>query len=296
MSLTSRHAIAFLATGYKVADIAPFFNSLRRVGYRGKVLMFTHSLGEDVYNFLQDFDVEYIPVMPSLFAGRHYPWAKLLGDVFSKICKPAYRGHYWRFSELWLHLINGRHTAYLRYFENTFRRFDELLLIDVRDAIFQAHPFSPDYGCDIGFFQEAPTQTIGCCPSNSEWILRAYGKKELATLSNKVVICAGVTYLRQQAILPYLAAMVDGCIRANVRNIVDQGIHNYLAYHELLPGGKIIPQSHSPVWNIGCNSPESLRFNSSGYLIDEAGNIPAIIHQYDRLPITATALPKLLGS
>ena len=72
--------------------------------------------------------------------------------------------------------------------------------------------------------------------------------------------------------MTYLRAMVDDMIKANVRNHIDQGVHNFLAHTNAISGGAFIPQDVSPVLNIDYNSSETLIFDSMGRLLNKRAN------------------------
>ena len=283
------HLIMGTACGYGVKEVSGFVLSLRQTGYDGDIVFFTYNLSPEAQRFLKEQRVLALPIHPATLSGRYRFLYWMLPPL---IGLKKFRSEQWRTSELWMHIQNGRYTAYARALENWTEYYDEVFLCDVRDVIFQRNPFEDKFSYEIGYYEEYKGQTIGGCVENGAWIKQAYGQKVFEELSSRTVICSGVTYLKMSKAMTYLRAMVDGMIKANVRNHIDQGIHNFLGLTNAIPGGAIIPQSKSPVLNIGCNPAETLRFNTLGQLLNEKREVASIVHQFDRHPKLAEKLLK----
>ena len=293
--MRSRQLILGAASGYGPAQLGPFIHSLCGHGYQGDVALFTFNLDADTQRFFAEQGIQALPLFPPIFTGRyHWIASRILAPAMQRLAKPHLQEHFWRFSELWMHFMNARFVGYLRYLENTITLYDEIIITDVRDVIFQGNPFNFNYGCDIAYFAEADTQTIGSCSHNSQWIEKLCGPEVLQQLKDKVVVCAGVIYLKASGALPYLRAMVAKLSAAQSKMALDQGAHNFFAYQGNLPGGKIFPQHSSPVLNIGLNRPETLQRDSAGYMLNPAGQRALVVHQYDRHLSLRDALPQVL--
>jgi hypothetical protein len=113
-------------------------------------------------------------------------------------------------------------------------------------------------------------------------------------MKDQTVICSGITYLKMSHALQYLHAMISGMEKANVRNHIDQGIHNYLARYNVVAGGEIITQDKSTILTVGANPAESFQRNEQGLLLNEQGQVASTIHQYDRIPGLKDSLFKAL--
>ncbi len=84
-------------------------------------------------------------------------------------------------------------------------RYDNVLLTDTRDVIFQKDPFDFSFGDTLCCFTELETMVIADTPSETaRWIEQSFGKQELMELSQKPIICAGITIGSARRILEYL--------------------------------------------------------------------------------------------
>jgi hypothetical protein len=179
-------------------------------------------------------------------------------------------------------LIALRHRMYLRALDTVASDATEVLITDLRDVLFQADPFAePLRGLEV--FLEDASQRIGTCPFNSEWMRQTYGKDAVQSLSDKVVSCAGTTIGDRQSMIKYLTAMsteVERKSRRQLRHVEDQGPHNWLIYTGRLGDIAIRENEHARVLTMGAMP--SFERDGAGNLVNAAGDVPAIVHQYDR--------------
>ena len=150
-----------LAAGYHYGDVRPFLVSLERADYRGKLVLFVSKTTRDL-DRIGEHNVTIIPLERA--AGlEDIPYNAL------------------------------RYFLYLNYLKISGRRFERVLLSDVRDVIFQLNPFDYTWPDGINCTLEDRRVTIGKCPYNSHWIREHLGQKALAEIENKPISCSGTT-------------------------------------------------------------------------------------------------------
>ena len=64
-------------------------------------------------------------------------------------------------------------------------------------------------------------------------------------------------------------------------NGVDQGIHNVLVYTGRIPHTLVLSHEAGPVATVG-RAPIEVRRDSYGRVLNENGEVAAVVHQYDR--------------
>ena len=191
------------------------------------------------------------------------------------------------------------------------------LMTDFRDVFFQADPFlHVPKDVDMLLAQE-PTGPMGLTLAedvdyDAEWIRTCYGDDALAKIGDQPIICAGTIIGTPKALRVYhdeifLADALEECN--------DQGILNYKWYtgelgrvfwqHEL--NVQVEPFGFGSVATVGvldskCSSSTIDKTDScesekmidleSGLFLNKDGSVPAIIHQWDRVPALVDILEK----
>lgn len=256
-SVSGRNLVMGLALGYGVKELAPFVMSLRQGGYKGDVVLLTHGCDTKTAAFLQDHQVRMVPfttismIPMSMNSSRMFRYLDWLLEVF---------------------LNQDPSTVYRR-----------ILLCDVRDVVFQGNPFAHDQENRLSFYLES-SQTIGACPVNSDWMQRAYGPAVLNELRDLPVSCAGTLLGTAAAVCEYLLHMVQHIANvapSNRYSGVDQAIHNYILYKNLVQGSVAKP-NEGLVMTVPSTNPTGLKLSTTGQIINPNGGISEIVHQYDR--------------
>lgn len=184
--------------------------------------------------------------------------------------------------------INARWKTFLDYLEAHGDEYAQVLISDTRDVIFQGDVFSrlADKKNYIGYATEGAN--IGEDGINTKWLISQFGQAEAEKLANKKIICGGTVIGTPNEMKIFLSTMWKSI--QDVRSgSIDQGIYNYLVYNKLMPIENLV--------EIDCWSGEILtaqlfhernpiRLNGNLILRGD-GNIPAVVHQYDRQPLTA---------
>ncbi|CAE7570437.1 unnamed protein product, partial [Symbiodinium microadriaticum] len=110
----------------------------------------------------------------------------------------------------------------------------------------------------------------------------------LKEVGSNPIICSGVSVGSIDTVLPYLSEMKDitlgrsgyGKFPTCERNGVDQGVHNVLVHTQKIKNMKIWGQSESPVLNLQAKMARV----SGRTVLNNKGELAAVVHQYDRYP------------
>ena len=163
--------------------------------------------------------------------------------------------------------------------------YARVFFTDVRDTVFQRNIFDeiPD-GATEGFvaFLEHRPLTIAECGWNSKWISDCFGGDMLARVGGNIISCSGTSLATWESGLLYAGGMRDEVMkRASCeRNGVDQGIHNVFVWTNRVPGTRIVPLETGPVASV--QSMPFVRRDRFGRVVNDNGDIMAIVHQWDR--------------
>jgi hypothetical protein len=181
------------------------------------------------------------------------------------------------------HLNVFRFVRYWELMRSVPRTIQRVLLSDVVDVYFQAHPFENLPAGELLFFLESDGKTIGQCEKNSLWIRRMFDEATINRLEDKPISCAGTTIGSGAAIMSYLSQMISVANPEKLRQIpnsygCDQAIHNVLL-HQNTAGKAIANGQH--VLTLAGVSPGYATIDAGGLIRGPAGNVPAIVHQFN---------------
>ena len=191
-----------------------------------------------------------------------------------------------------------RYRHFYEFLKPRTQDYEYVMLSDSCDVIFQRdisqYPFTPE--TDLFFAEEE--KLIGDCPFNAGWILDLYGPACLSQLKNRTVLCSGTTIGLPQAVLSYLEAIIEQIDavdeefhrRFGYLGGIDQGIHNYLHYRNMLPDLKIrtVPNRENMVYTIGHVAHDDWErqfLDAECRFINQQGELCYCIHQFDRLDV-----------
>src|SRR5215475_155445 len=253
----ARRVIFGAAVGFGVDQVRVFVESLRAVGYTGDVVMLVRWPGLKVRHYLRSHRIDVIPIV----------WVR----SFSRSVHAR------------------RYSIYADYLRARPDRFDQVMLSDVRDVVFQRHPFEGITSPKCHFFLEGAEQTIGQDPTNSRWVRGCGTAEQAEAVASCRISCSGITIGGTRAILAYLDQMAD-----RIRNIpfrvyreighgYDQGIHNLLVHLNPDIDG-IIVQNNGHIATMGVEPQSLYRLDKSAQIYTSSGHLPPICHQYDRFP------------
>ena len=162
---------------------------------------------------------------------------------------------------------------------------DAVLLSDSRDVVFQSNPFA---SMKNGLFTGQELNNLRDSPINAQWIRSTYGDAGFDSLCNLPVLCSGVTIGSTTSVLRYLDQFCAEIGRYSVaRNSVlipiwDQAYHNMILRNDPPSQFKPMPW-YSQLSTVGEVPSEALVVQEDGRIAVK-GEVPAILHQYDRHP------------
>lgn len=294
-----------LVKNYKFEQIKPFLLSLKNIGYQGDVCFLVGNLTPETMAAIKEYNVELktfrelyvqLPVFKEgkISLKKLYYYHKLV-NVY-----PFNRLNYWlvntltsgknpssvtkaKIASLFVHVMCVRYPLYYLYLTKYGQKYDNIMLTDVRDVIFQRDPFDFDIGDSLCCFYEDEGKTIGSCEVNSTWIKEGFNPQALTKIGHKKISCSGTTIGSRSAIMRYLEVMIDNMIQLKCHTWgIDQGVHNYILQTGLFDNVKFYENQHGPILTMHYTSADKLHFDNQGYLVNDDGSIINALHQYDR--------------
>jgi hypothetical protein len=279
MATQKTNVIIGTITHHKYRIIKPFFSSLRATGYPGDIVLFHSNVTQSTIHRLRQWGVILVPFRSS------FP------PVQSALVKHLVR---WA-NEKRLNTLDLSCLRYLLaycYLKEFPEKYRHVMLSDIRDVIFQKDPFNFAIDGKLCCFLEREGVSLGQQPENARWLELAFDKRTLERLSDRPIVCSGITIGPTNLIIDYLEKMADLFMRApgqgwqagqssaQTWHGMDQPVHNYLVFNGLLPACKLFPNDGGPVLTVGIESGVTL--NHSKLIINKRGDVPNIVHQYDR--------------
>ncbi|MFP4316751.1 MAG: hypothetical protein ACLFQR_11070 [Desulfovibrionales bacterium] len=240
------------AAGLHYGDVRPFAASLERTGFQGRCILFV------------------TPTTRGIDRIRAHGIRTLLFERPPELAYLSYNAY--------------RYFLYQKFMESSDRRFERVLLTDVRDVVFQRDPFSFPWTPGLNITLEDRRMTIDRCPHMVRWLEGHPGGATWEKLRNRPISCSGITAGDHDAMLRYLEALTERLLPFTPGKRMagyDQAVHN-----RLLHAGQLDPvQMHDntgPILTLGYKQ-ELAMVNASGDILNDAGEPAVIVHQYDRM-------------
>ena len=183
------------------------------------------------------------------------------------------------------------------------------LASDFRDVMFQSNPFvmlrgmNHTHTFDLLLFEEAHRVKLGShvvplcspkivtdctCPYNSAWIETCWGKAFLDHIAEKTPICSGIIIGTKLGFQALADAMLSEMEKTKLRHgctARDQGHLNYLYHSDTLKTRMFVQKQGEGIVNtVGYVPSNDIILDTDGKVRNRDGSLPAVIHQYDRLP------------
>ena len=199
-----------------------------------------------------------------------------------------------------LPLQTARFLAYHNFLAAHEADYRHVLLTDVRDVLFQDDPFLGFEGGLSVFEEDAGAPLVEETAHNARWIVELFGRKALARFGRLPILCSGTVMGTTQAVLRYLQAFERVLFQAKRigSSGSDQGIHNYLCRFVIESSCHVATNGHGPIMTMGLIAGGGVDFaeSSDGRILDSAGAVIPVLHQYDRHPELAARLLRRLAS
>lgn len=282
------------AAGYTPDKIRLFVQSLARVGFRGRLVLFVYrGQLEAVQALVREraptLDVELVPIRGirehAKFVRSCY---KRLFELMPAEQLPGLKRRMLRFQGM-PHV--SRYFHYEDYL-GAHGEYTHVLLSDVRDVVFQDDPFR---GVAQGLYlgMESQALTIATEPFDRDWMLDAYGEAMLQRIGDRQVSCSGVTLGDAVSMKAYIHQVLQEAMRLPFSKmktrIYDQAFHNKLLYCGELGAVSLCQPLQSLIATVGCLDASQFVLSDDGMLLNEDGQAVPIVHQYDRHPVLVNA-------
>jgi hypothetical protein len=170
---------------------------------------------------------------------------------------------------------------------------DWVFLLDTRDVVFQAEPFAVLPEADIIFVEEKEGCTFGTAKRNRNWLISTLGEQWVPVLHDEGVLCGGTVLAQREAAVSFcklklvIGTMIPG--ERHARSGVDQITTNIIARLGLIPRSAVMSYDQQ-VATISKANLDFLVPAADDLYLNRAGRLPAVIHQYDRVPEIQTAI------
>jgi hypothetical protein len=260
-------------TNYKFYVIEPFLKTLKQSGYTGDIVFLYSKIDQHTLARLRQAGVMLVPFTDS------FPY--LDASLAKHIRWPEGR----RIRTLGLFTL--RHLLAYCFLRECAEKYQYVMLSDIRDVIFQKDPFNFCIDAKLCCFGEKEGAKLGEDSINAQWIESAFDRATLEGISDRQIVCAGVTIGPTSAIIDYLEKMIDLILHAPgtgwelaVQGGIDQGVHNVLVHNYPPEKIALFENNSGPVFTLVLE--DSVSMTKSGDVINKNGGVPNVVHQYDR--------------
>ena len=250
-----RRLVIGAAYKYGPDQVRVFVESLRAAGYAGDVIMLVGRLQWRLKAYLARHGARPFP---------HWSTRRLHGPIQAR-----------------------RFERFASVLQGAASRYDQVAVSDVRDVLFQRHPFADVSGPGCRFYLEAAPWTFATEPTNRRWAKLFLSADEFAAISPCRISCCGVVLGDAASVAQYLARLA-GYLQALPPELRREGgadtiFHNRMAHLTREVSGTIV-ENDVHVATMGISPPGTYVAGADGLIRTAAGHLPAILHQYDRLP------------
>jgi hypothetical protein len=251
-----RRLVIGAAVGFDIAQVRVFVESLR-ANYAGDVLLLIRWPGVRVARYLKSRRIRVIRVFQTRSFTR---------SVHAR-----------------------RYAIYLAFLRARLSRYDQVMISDVRDVVFQRNPFDGIASPKCHFYLESAVRTIGEDPTNSRWVSGCFSAYEAERLAACRISCSGITIGGTTAVVAYLEMMVARIrvlpwrIYRDIGHGYDQAIHNYLVHLAPEIAG-IVVENNRHIATMALEPRAYYRLDHESLIHGPDDHLFAICHQYDRFP------------
>ena len=180
---------------------------------------------------------------------------------------------------------NVRYKIYLDFLNINFDKYNLVLHVDIKDTIFQQDIFQL-YDCKRPFLGIALEEGILKEKVNKEWFIYSFGEVLFKSIENERIICSGTIWGTVDKFLELLnkewEKVKNGCYNQRIH---DQTVLNYIIYIEKTFDDCLIRSEYKDgyILTLGLVK-KNISFDSENNILNDKGEIAALVHQYDRIP------------
>ncbi len=260
------NAIFGIIKNYDWVDLEPFVSSLQLSGYKGKVIFFYNNISEETLKKIADHRIELVHFEDT------YPYLDDNHGIDTGILpKPLV---------LEKNFFSFRYVIYYVFLRNSKEEYENIMLADVRDVVFQKDPFDFEIDGKLCCFLESDELPIKFSEYNAAGVRRSFGDESLKKIENNLVACAGTIIGGGPAVKEYVTILLSKFIELKNKFSDDQHIYNYLLWNGLISNAKTFRNHYGPLLTLG--GEKKVYINKKGQITDKFGFVVNTIHQYDR--------------
>ena len=243
-----KNVILGIISKYTWKRVAPFFKSLLKAKLKNcDIVMFVRDVSKLLINNLKNIGVN-VHIIPEKYKN--------------------------------ISTINCRWKMYIDFLKNKKNVYNLVFSADTRDTIFQKDVFNyyQNHSSFLGIAIEDGTLNS---PINKKWIINFCGKELFETIMTERIICIGSLWGTLDKFLEFSIVFWKKLFKNP--NAIEQGIANFLFYHEKLFQDYLIKSdNYGPVMTIGITRRENIHLDSENNILNFRGEIASVVHQYDR--------------
>ena len=243
-----KNLIMGVISKYSLNQILPFFNSFKRSHFENcDIVMFVRYIAKNTIDYLQSNGV-IVHIIPEIY--------KKVGT------------------------INLRWKMYIDFLKDKKNKYNLIFSADVRDIFFQKDIFKyyENHKPFLGVAIEDGTNNQWL---NRQWIIDYAGLEKQKLIKNERVICVGTIWGTYKIFLDFCKVFWKRLIENP--KYIEQGIANYMFYYDKLFGDLLVKSDNfGPVMTIGLTKRQNIVLDQQNNILNFAGEIASVIHQYDR--------------
>jgi hypothetical protein len=292
-----RNLVLGAVRGYNYERLRPFVVSLKRTAFNGDLVLLWNSLSPET---LADLKAQGVKLVHFSYRGsgalnswsRFWPWLAPIVRIGN--------GSAWarKILKSILPLQTARFLACHDFLAAHQDEYQNVLITDVRDVLFQADPFSGFKGGLLVFEEDGKFLLADEKLHNAPWVEELFGPEALAKIGRFPILCSGTIMGSVESMIRYLIEFEKLLRRARTVGTggSDQGLHNYLCRAILDPWFQVSTNGTGPVLTMtpSLQAGADFQVSSNGQILNANGLPVPVLHQYDRhLELAAGLLRKL---
>lgn len=189
-----------------------------------------------------------------------------------------------------------RWSLYRRYLAARRGEFDRVLMVDLRDTVFQSDPFARCTANRLRVFAEEDDVRVEDSAWNTQTMRLAFGEAVYQRTRLLKVSCSGAVMGGTESVLCYLDAFATMLQEVDLPDHgTDQALHIRIVHEN--PGHvDFLGNRKAEVCHLGnIKDLVVVPRDGSGHLLNSHGEPFALVHQYDRHPSYAVELQEQFG-
>lgn len=193
-------------------------------------------------------------------------------------------------------IINCRWKLYKDFLSENKDRYKLVFAVDLRDSFFQRDVFKDYENIKKPFLGIAIEDGILSEPFNKKWIINAYGKNLYKTIEHERIICVGTIWGTVDKFYEFSKIMWRKLnSKWSIENkVIEQAVTNFLIYHDKMFNEFLIKSfnNNGSIMTIALTNDSNIKFDDENNVLNENGEIVALVHQYDKKQFIVTKIKK----